>query len=102
MSDVQLKFENNDRGAFVIEGDGERLAEMSFGRNGTNLIIYHTEVSEKLKGQGIGLQLLERMVNFAREENLQVVPLCPYVLAQFRRHPVRYVDIWNKHWHEAK
>lgn len=101
MHEIEIKFENNDRGAFLIEEGGERVAEMAFGRNGSNLIIYHTEVSDKLKGQGVASQLLEKMVNFAREENLQVVPLCPYVHAQFKRHPERYEDIWNKHWHET-
>jgi uncharacterized protein len=102
MSDIKIVFENNDRGAFVVDENDERVAEMVFARNGTNLIIYHTQVSEKLKGKGTAGALLERMVNFAREENLQVVPLCPYVLAQFKRHPERYEDIWNKHWHETK
>ena len=101
MKEIAIKFENNDRGAFVMEENNERLAEMVFARNGSNLIIYHTEVSDKLKGQGVGSQLLEKMVNFAREENLQVVPLCAYVHTQFKRHPERYEDIWNKHWHDA-
>jgi uncharacterized protein len=102
MNDIEIKFDNNDRGAFVIEEDNIRVAEMAFGRNGNNLIIYHTEVSDKLKGQGVATLLLERMVSFAREENLQVVPLCPYVQVQFKRHPERYEDVWNKHWHEGK
>ena len=102
MNDIELKFESNQRGAFVIEENNERIAEMAFGRQDNNLIIYHTEVNDKLKGQGTAGHLLERMVNFAREENLQVVPLCPYVLAQFKRHPERYEDIWNKHWHDVK
>jgi predicted GNAT family acetyltransferase len=102
MNEIAIKFENNDRGAFVIEDENkERIAEMAFGRNGSDLIIYHTEVSDRLKGQGVATQLLEKMVNFAREENLQVVPLCAYVHAQFKRHPERYEDIWNKHWHGA-
>jgi uncharacterized protein len=99
MRDIELKFDNNERGAFVIEDNNERIAEMAFGKKDTNLIIYHTEVSDKLKGKGIAQELLEHMVNYAREENLQVVPLCPYVHAQFKRHPEKYQDIWNKNWH---
>jgi uncharacterized protein len=102
MAEIELKFENKERGAFVIEENNERVAEMAFGRSGSNLIIYHTEVNDKLKGKGVAGQLLEHMVNYAREDNLQVVPLCPYVLAQFKRHPEKYADIWNKNWHAEK
>ena len=101
MREITIKFDNNERGAFVVEEEGKRVAEMAFGRSGPNLIIYHTEVADQLTGQGVAGQLLEKMVNFAREENLQVVPLCTYVHAQFKRHPAQYEDIWNKHWHET-
>jgi len=39
------------------------------------------------------------MVTYAREKGLKVIPLCPYVSAQFKRHPDTYADVWNKDWH---
>ena len=100
--EIEFKFEDQGRGALVIMDGTERVAEMVFARKGTNLIVYHTEVSEKLKGKGVAGALLEKMVNYAVEENLQIVPLCPYVLAQFKRHPEKYNDVWNKHWHDQE
>jgi predicted GNAT family acetyltransferase len=47
----------------------------------------------------VAQQLLNHMVEYAREHKLKVIPLCPYVLAQFKRHPEKYVDLWNKDWH---
>jgi predicted GNAT family acetyltransferase len=67
--------------------------------SGSNLTVYHTEVSESLKGKGVSTQLLETMVQYVRDNNLKVIPLCPYVSVQFRRHPDKYNDIWNKAWH---
>lgn len=100
MNLIELKWENDWRGAFVIDEGGERLAEMAIGLSDKNLTVYHTEVSDKLKGQGVASQLLSTMVGYAREHNLKVIALCPYVRAQFERHPDTYSDIWNKDWHK--
>jgi predicted GNAT family acetyltransferase len=100
MQDIELKLNDAGRGAFVIEQDGEQIAEMEIAIRDGNLTVYHTEVAEKLKGQGVATKLLSTMVAYAREKNLKVIPLCPYVLAQFKRHPDQYTDIWNKTWHQ--
>jgi predicted GNAT family acetyltransferase len=97
--DVQFKVDDNGKGAFFIEDDGKRLAEMVVSISGSNLTVYHTEVSESLKGKGVSTQLLETMVKYVRDNNLKVIPLCPYVNVQFKRHPDKYDDIWNKTWH---
>lgn len=99
MDDIQLKLNDAGRGAFVIEKEGKRVAEMEVGIQNGNLTVYHTEVTEILKGQGIASKLLATMVAYARENKLKVIALCPYVLAQFKRHPEQYADIWNQHWH---
>ena len=99
MEDIQLKLNDAGRGAFVIEKDGDRIVEMEVGIQNGNLTVYHTEVAEMLKGQGVASKLLSEMVAYARKNKLKVVPLCSYVLAQFKRHPEQYVDIWNKSWH---
>lgn len=99
MQDIELKLNDAGQGAFVIEKDGERIAEMVIAIQNKNLTVYHTEVAEQLKGQGVASTLLTKMVTYAREKNLKVIPLCPYVLAQFKRHPDQYADIWNQHWH---
>jgi predicted GNAT family acetyltransferase len=36
------------------------------------------------------------MVDHARKNGLKVIALCPFVHAQFKRHPEQYEDIWNK------
>ncbi|HEU4902844.1 MAG TPA: N-acetyltransferase [Flavisolibacter sp.] len=35
------------------------------------------------------------MVDYARKNGLKVIPLCPYVHAQFKRHPADYADVWK-------
>lgn len=100
MNEIKLKLETNGKGAFVIEDGSERVAEMAIGISDGNLTVYHTEVSEKLKGQGVATKLLATMVQYARENKLKVIPLCQYVNTQFKRHPEQYANIWNQNWHK--
>ena len=99
MNAIELKLNTEHRGAFVIEEGGNRLAEMAVAISAGNLIVYHTEVSDALRGQGIAAKLLDNMVDYARKNQLKVVALCPYVHAQFKRNPEKYDDIWNQNWH---
>ena len=99
MNAIELKWKNESKGAFVMEEGGERVAEMVVGISGKDLTVYHTEVSDKLKGQGVATLLLSAMISYAREHKLKVIPLCPYVNAQFKRHPEEYSDVLNQDWH---
>ncbi len=99
MGEIQIELNENGRGAFFMNDGDQRVAEMVFSIAGNNLTVYHTEVSETLKGKGVSGQLLEKMTSYARAHSLKVIPLCPYVNLQFRRHAEQYKDIWNKEWH---
>jgi predicted GNAT family acetyltransferase len=96
MDEIQLKLDDRGQGAFVLEKEGERVAEMVIGVKDNDLTVYHTEVSEKLKGQGVAAKLLAAMVDYARAYHLKIIPLCEFVTVQFKRHPEHYEDVWNK------
>ncbi|MBC7827311.1 MAG: N-acetyltransferase [Chitinophagaceae bacterium] len=94
MDEIQLKLDGNGGGAFhIMEGD-MLLGEMVIGIKENILTVYHTEVAEKAEGKGFAKQLLTAMVTYARNNNLKVTPLCPYVHLQFKRRPQEYADIW--------
>lgn len=84
---MEIKQEDNGKkGKFYIEIEGKQEAEMTYTYAGSDkIIIDHTEVSEKLKGQGIGYKLVEAAVDFMRENNLKVIPLCPFAKAVFEK-----------------
>ena len=77
------------RGAFYIDGEGGRLAELTFSAapDGQLVILEHTEVDESLRGQGIARRLVEAAVIWAREEHIKLVPVCPFAKAVFEREP---------------
>lgn len=80
--------DNQKKGAFFVEQDGERLAEMTYSWAGEDkFIIDHTDVSDTLRGQGIGRHLLDAAVNFAREKQVKIIPLCPYAKSVFDKDP---------------
>ena len=102
MHEINLNLSDNGRGSFVVEEGNEIVAKLDISIAGNNLTVFHTEVNEKLKGQGVASQLLSAMVDYARMHNKKVIALCSYVLAQFQRHEDQYADIWNKDWHNRK
>lgn len=78
--------ESGSKGAFYVEVDGKRVAEMTYSKAGTGrIIIDHTEVSEVLKGKGAGKQLVTAAVDYARKNNLKILPLCPFARSVFER-----------------
>lgn len=94
MNQVKLKMDNG-KGSFYIINDGEQLGEMEIGIKEGILTVYHTGVLPKAEGHGLATRLLEAMVEYSRQNKLKVLPLCPYVLVQFRRHHDLYTDIWK-------
>ena len=96
MEEIQLSLNENKNSAFYILEDGERLGEMVFSIEGRNLTVYHTDVSPKGEGKGLAKKLLTAMVDYAKANHLSVIPLCPFVHAQFQRHPDLYNDVWSK------
>ncbi len=96
MQEVQLDLNEKNHGHFYIKENDEQLAEMQVGISGADLTVYHTEVLPGHEGKGLAKQLLTAMVDYARENKLKVIPLCPYVHAQFKRHPEEYNDVWKK------
>jgi predicted GNAT family acetyltransferase len=78
--------DNGKKGMFFISQESEILAEMTYVWVGTNrFIIDHTEVNEKLKGKGTGKQLVTKAVEFAREKNIKIIPLCPFAKSVFEK-----------------
>ncbi len=95
MENVKLGLDENGHGHFHINENNEQLGEMVIGISGNELTVYHTEVLPKPEAKGLAKQLLKSMVDYAREKKLKVIALCPYVFAQFKRHPDEYEDIWK-------
>jgi predicted GNAT family acetyltransferase len=82
---------NEDAERFETEVDGF-LAEAAYYRNGNKIIFTHTGVPRPIGGRGVANKLVKTALDYAREENLEVVPLCSFVSVFIRRHP-EYRDL---------
>lgn len=69
---------------YINDKQGKQIAEIVFVPTGENLaIIEHTDVDESLKGQGIGKQLVAKVVEKMRREKRKIIPLCPFAKHEF-------------------
>lgn len=83
-----LQEDNGNKGKFYIMLNDRQEAEMTYTWVGTDkFIIDHTEVNEALKGKSAGKQMVMKAVEFARANNLKVIPLCPFANSVFQKTP---------------
>ena len=79
---------------FVLRVDGERLGYLEFTRPDVGVMrIEYVEVSPKLRGTGLGRQLVAKAIDFAKEARLRVVPICGYARAVITRDPAMAVTM---------
>ena len=90
MADVTITRELGPaRGRYVAKVAGfEGEAELTFALlDDSRVLADHTLTPVAMRGQGVASALVERLVADARREGFRVVPTCPFVVAQFERHP---------------
>ena len=69
----------------MVDGNIE-AGTMTYSKAGKErLIIDHTDVNAAYKGKNIGRNLLMEVVNFARKNQLKIIPLCPFAKSVFDR-----------------
>ncbi len=83
------------RGDQKIEAylDNQAVGEITYSdTKGGKWIIDHTYVDPKHRNQQIGEQLVKSIVEWAREENVKLLPLCPFAKKEFEQTP-DYADV---------
>lgn len=93
MSEIKLE----DSYFYIGESIATKKAYIKFKMEDKVLVLKSTVVDESLRGQGIAAKLVEHVVNYARENQLFIKPLCSYAVAQFEK-IAAYKDVL---WMEA-
>ncbi|WP_300062419.1 GNAT family N-acetyltransferase [uncultured Roseobacter sp.] len=94
MSDPITRVVEGAKGRYVLVRDGHE-ADLTYSILSPQTVIAdHTAVPEALRGTGAGEALVIRLVEDARAEGFKIVPLCPFVNAQRRKHP-DWADVFS-------
>ena len=63
------------------------LCRCDYRMHGNTMMLVHTEVPPLHEGKGFASMLVRAAFDHARENGMDVLPVCSYVAAWARRHP---------------
>ncbi|MGI9375663.1 MAG: GNAT family N-acetyltransferase [Tsuneonella suprasediminis] len=90
MPDIRIATEDDGRhGRYIAHVDNiPDEAELTFTHRGPDLISAdHTGAPDALRGTGAARALVDYLIADARARGFRIIPLCPYVRAQYQKHP---------------
>ena len=81
---------------FELLVDGRSAGELDYQVRDDTIVLTHTEIDPSHKGEGLGGELVRGALNLIRAENdLRVIPTCPYAKAWIEKHP-EYRDLLSR------
>jgi hypothetical protein len=91
VSDIEVR-DNPATNRFELLVDGEVAGLAAYRLRDGAVIVTHSEVDRRFRGQGLANELARRTLDQIRERDLHVVPLCPFFARYVETHP-EYQDI---------
>ncbi|MDL2310793.1 N-acetyltransferase [Peptostreptococcaceae bacterium OttesenSCG-928-C18] len=90
-----IDYKVEDKKVVAYDEDTE-VGEITFKKPSYKFIIMDkTFVNENYRGKGIAQEMLARGVEYAKEKELKIIPLCPFVRKEFDENP-EYLKIEYK------
>jgi predicted GNAT family acetyltransferase len=77
---------NEGNQTFEVWIDGH-LSKLDYLQEEKNFVITHVGVFPEHRGQGVAGKIVEAGLQYARENQLRVIPMCSYAAAYIRRNP---------------
>ena len=89
--DLEIKKGNNR--FYIGESEKNDIARITYYyQEDTVIVINHTFVSPELRGKSIAGNLLKKVIDFAKEDNLKIIPVCSYAVLKMTRNS-EYNDV---------
>lgn len=77
---------NEDKKRFEMEIDGH-FAFIDYKVYGSQMALVHTETEPELSGKGAAAAVVKKTLQYFDDNDIPLLPFCPYVLAYIKRHP---------------
>lgn len=78
---------NEQKKRFEVEAEGHTAFIEYMIDNDGIMYLTHTEVPRALEGKGVGKYIVEKSLNYLKDNGFKLAPLCPFVAAYLKRHP---------------
>ena len=88
MEPVDTVVHNPEKHRFEIQL-GTELALLEYREHNGHIDLMHTEVPPSQRGRGLADKLAKAALDYARHNQIKVVPSCKFVQAYLKRHPNR-------------
>ncbi len=90
-----------DESRYELRVNGRPIGFAAYHRRDGHIAVTHTEVNESHEGRGFGSRLAGTMLDDARRQQLDVVPLCPFI-AHFIEENPQYEDLVAQGYGDAE
>lgn len=77
--------DNKSLSRFELEVNGS-IAFATYSLNGKTLSIDYVFAPEELRGTGAAGKLMEEVSQYAKKENLKIIPICGYAAVWLKKH----------------
>lgn len=91
MSDTQIS-NNSAQHRYEIHVGGKLAGYCEYNVLAEALMFTHTEILPEFEGQGLGGKLARHVLDDARAQRKQVIPVCQFIAGFLRKHP-EYQDL---------
>ncbi|MBI4175688.1 MAG: N-acetyltransferase [Candidatus Aenigmarchaeota archaeon] len=78
---------------FFIDFGDNTEALMAYTEVNNVMDLHHTYVPEEHRSEGIAEQLAHAAFEFARRNEMKIIPSCPYVRDKFLKQHPEYMDV---------
>jgi uncharacterized protein len=86
MQSEQTVVNNPQKRQFEIKL-GQEIGLLAYRQRPGQIELMHTEVPISQRGKGVGEQIVKFALEYARQNQLRVIPSCKFVQAYLKRHP---------------
>ncbi|MGA7837532.1 MAG: GNAT family N-acetyltransferase [Ignavibacteriaceae bacterium] len=82
----QIKHDKENQ-QFITNVEGKDAYLRYLMRDENTIDFHHTYVPDELRGKGLAAEVVKEGFKFAEENNLKVIPTCPYIHTFIQRYP---------------